>query len=223
MVRAREQLGYQLTWNTAVGSASGYPLNWPMVGLAGLLLAGGTAGTFRILRPPAGLPPPLPGDETLTPSERRLQGLGGWLVLVGIGVLLRPFVYAVSLFQGHQAYFNQAVWAALTTPGTGTYRPLFSLLAPMELALNVLLLVFGVAIALLYLRKSRHFPGLIQLLLVLEILATAFAAWSSFALGPVTEAEKSQVIGEVIRALIVAAIWIPYFRISRRVALTFIH
>jgi hypothetical protein len=92
----------------------------------------------------------------------------------------------------------------------------------MELALNVVLLVFGVAIALLYLRKSRHFPGLIQLLLVLEILATAFAAWSSFALGPVTDEEKSQLIGEVLRAVVVAAIWIPYFRISRRVALTFV-
>ncbi len=219
--RAKDQLGYQLTHNTAIASSGPYPLNWPMVGLAGLMLASGAFAANRALRPAGDFPPPLPAGAALPSGNDKLEGLGGWLILVGFGVLLRPVVYLVSIVQGHQAYFNQGVWSVLTTPGTDTYRPLFSLLAPLELGLNILLFVYSVTLILLFFRRSRRFPGLIQILLMLEIAAMGFSAWSSHALGPVTDAENTQVFGDLFRSMLVALIWVPYFRLSRRVALTF--
>ncbi len=56
---------------------------------------------------------------------------------------------------------------------------------------------------------------------MLEIAAMGFSAWSSHALGPVTDAENTQVFGDLFRSMLVALIWVPYFRLSRRVALTF--
>jgi transglutaminase-like putative cysteine protease len=97
MTRARNRLGYHLTHTPPVATEEGaavpehFRFNWMPVVF--ILLAGGAviyAGR-RVYAWPAMLPPPLPG-----PGENNLVGLGGWLVLVGFGVVVRPLFWRCS-------------------------------------------------------------------------------------------------------------------------------
>ena len=51
-------------------------------------------------------------------AEKNLQGLGGWLVLVGIGVVVAPLRLLFMVFPAFIEMFSNGYWDALTTPGT---------------------------------------------------------------------------------------------------------
>ena len=89
------KLGFDLTWqamNALGGGAIDGSVTVIMV-LSALLLAVGGFGGYRLaIRPPR-------SPAISTNAYPELSGLGGWLVLVAIGLLLRPITAVLSLRQ----------------------------------------------------------------------------------------------------------------------------
>jgi hypothetical protein len=229
---ARRQLGYFLTWTNSAAASADVPgdeptgANVPMVALAivVLLIAVAVAAILATKRAVnLDSPPVLDGTEIpIAPSELapgRLEGLGGWLILVGFGLLVRPVIILVLIVQGWSAYFDAQVWHRLTTPGGEFFLENFALVASLELVINIVLLVYSVLLLVLYFRKSHLFPGCIQVFFLFAITTGVFAIWSAFALNQGTE--DIETYKPLMQALIASAIWIPYFRVSRRVKCTF--
>ena len=46
------------------------------------------------------------------------EGLGGWLIIVGIGVVISPFLMAAQFIPLYTEIFNEGYWEVLTTPGS---------------------------------------------------------------------------------------------------------
>ena len=229
---ALDQLGYQLTYNPAVADSGIFPLNWPMLGLAGLItaLAGG-AGWWLIRRrnpvPPA---PPLLQDAAKADdpyrwsrrSRAEAEGLGGWLVLVGFGLFLRPILQIVGIGQGLRGYFNQAVWDVLTSPGSTAYQTHYALVAPVELTLSLALLYWDLILLILFFRRSHLFPRTIQVYLGFQLVAAALLVWTSSLITTVEPEQATATARALGQSIGAAAIWIPYFQFSRRVKRTFV-
>jgi transglutaminase-like putative cysteine protease len=228
---ARALLGYQLIYNTDIAPAGGpYPLQWPMVLLAATVAIAGTLAGWRLVRRRNPVPPspPLlrPAESSLysygSKSAANLEGLGGWLVLVAIGLVLRPCVLLLTLVSSHRGYFNHAVWLELTTPGGTAYEPYFAGTAAIELALNLGLLIFSGVLLALFFRRSYLFPRAMQVFLGCLLVAACFGVWTAHTLSIIGLEDRKETYQNLIQALVAAAVWIPYFQVSRRVKQTFV-
>ncbi|MEI9864130.1 MAG: hypothetical protein WDN00_06175 [Limisphaerales bacterium] len=57
-------------------------------------------------------------EPPLLTVDPKLQGLGGWLILVGLGLCLGPVIRLVTIGQNGEAYFSLHVWQSVAnTPG----------------------------------------------------------------------------------------------------------
>ena len=55
-------------------------------------------------------------------DNNELKGLGGWLVLVGIGVVISPIRLLVTLVPTYKPIFEGGTWEAITTVGSEAYE-----------------------------------------------------------------------------------------------------
>jgi hypothetical protein len=218
--RYRDALGYTLTHSdgTAVTppEASNYRVNWLLV-LVVLLTLTVTGLVIRATlarnRP---VPPPLPA-----PGDERLVGLGGWLILVAIGVTLTPFrVGFLSVWRSRQ-WLDQTTWEAITLPGTASYRENLGPLLLGEISGNLVLFIGAIWLVLLFYGRRRLFPkvfiAVVSYALAMVLADLLIAEW----LMKVSPENEAKATGELTRCVVQALVWIPYMLKSRRVRLTF--
>lgn len=216
MAKVNARLGTQLTYDTAAAAEPGFVINGWMIALM-CIIAGATiwAGVWLWRRPapvrPATEPPLLPD---------RLEGIGGWLILVAFGVIARPLILIASVQASMSAYFNLTVWRVSTDPASAAYQPAIWFILPVELTLNTLMIVGSIVMVPLFFGRKRAFPAVMIGFLALALATSGFQLWTTHALN--SEAtDIATAVQDLIRALGGAVIWIPYFVVSRRVKQTF--
>lgn len=144
--------------------------------------------------------------------------IGGWLVLPAIGLVITPFVLLHSMYSEMEIY-NPELWVGLLSPSSGYYRPVGVLLIALEIVINCSLLVYTVLCCFMFYQKRSSAPNLISgLYLAFLILITTYSLLISW----YTENSLSNLdIKDILKQLMAAIIWIPYFQLSDRVKETF--
>jgi hypothetical protein len=163
---------------------------------------------------------PQPPPESALAREGP-EGLGGWLILVGLGLLVSPIRLVIFIAQTYVPLVRDGTLQALATPGSESFRPVFAALIVVEALANIFCLGFAIWLIVLFFQKSRRFPlryVTLAALSVAIILADSFAI-SALELGSPWDAEGMQ---ELIRSLIGLCVWGPYMYISTRVENTFV-
>jgi hypothetical protein len=151
-------------------------------------------------------------------------GLGGWLILVGIGVVLLPFLLAFQLSQLYLPFFQDTLlWDAID-PSSGAYVPWFREYLFGSAALNLVL--FGIALTNVFgfFGRKTWFPKLYITMLVFSVLLQVVDAWvAGFIVpdDPTVSFGAPEVMRGIIRSIGQALIWVPYMLISKRVENTF--
>jgi hypothetical protein len=155
-------------------------------------------------------------------EEKSLEGLGGWLILVGLGIVLSPLRIVYFIIQTYSEVFTNGSWEILTTPGNASYNHLWAPLLIGELAINIGLLLTWVFIAYLFFTKKRLFP---KFYIAILLFTLAFILIDSLAMKSVLPDEPvfdEATIMEFVRSLIASLIWVPYMLVSKRVKATFV-
>jgi Protein of unknown function (DUF2569) len=189
--------------------------NWTVL-LVGLLTAG--AAIFAALQLYRASPPGWPrGPEGSVPEPK---GLGGWLILVAIGVSITPLSIVLSLVRTGPTY-AASTWASLTTPGGNAYNALWAPTLLFELVVNVALLVFGSLQLWTFFRRKRLFPALFVVFvcarLAFDLLDTLLAQTIP------AIADRAEVNWDTsLRTLLYGVLWTAYMFRSRRVKNTFV-
>ena len=154
-------------------------------------------------------------------DQRAASGIGGWLILVAIGLCLTPLRIGPEIVQGVRS-LQPGAWRAVTTPGSPAYHPLFGPLIVGELVANLALLLWALVLLYLFFTKRRPFPLAMIAFLIVRVaiqMADIFVARSiplaAGSIGP-------RVYGSLAGNLLVVLVWVPYFLKSRRVAATFV-
>jgi transglutaminase-like putative cysteine protease len=214
----RDSLGYTLTHHDVVPAVVPPPpafrLNWMLTLVALVTLTVTALVAVRVIRHQPAAPPELTPDSNLA-------GLGGWLILVGIGVTLRPLLLIIQGCTAMNASFHQDTWDAMTTPGNAGYQSALGPLIVTEVIGNLILIVGSVLMLILFYGRKHLFPATAIALMSFSVLFLSFDDWASHHLIKIAATAGKAPPPQAAQAIVQAAIWIPYMLISRRVKATF--
>lgn len=166
-----------------------------------------------------------PGQEpgayaTDEPAAADKQGIGGWLILPAIALVVSPLLLLFQIFQLLSAQAT-AEWDALTTPGTPYYVEGLAGFATAEIFMNGLLLVFCLVVGYNFFTRKKRTPVLMVVFLVASVAVLIVdAALTSALLG---EKEAQEAYMTVGRHAVPKTIWMLYFLRSPRVKNTFVN
>jgi hypothetical protein len=155
-------------------------------------------------------------------SDARLQGLRGWLIFVAIGLCIQPLILVKTLADNLGA-FKPETWQALTTPGSRAYHPLWAPLLVAEVAVNVGLLLGSGLLLYLFFTKKRIFPKAVIAFMVANLGVVLGDQAGASAIPQARAQIGPNEYRQIGRAVVAAAIWIPYFLRSKRVHATFVN
>jgi hypothetical protein len=193
-------------------------------GLWSLLLKGKEIGPFTVEELTAKI-----GDGSLHPEDHVRTEHGTWAPAGSFPALARRLAdhgSAKSQLHGDRKRAASGIWGGWLVLPT-----VFLILSPLHIQygiimevgrverlrgdsmLNLGMLLFWILVASAFFRQKRQAPALVILFLLAGILVSPVEAWAVYR--PV---DFSQIL---VRAVI-AAIWIPYFVLSRRVEATFV-
>ncbi|HEV7403473.1 MAG TPA: DUF2569 domain-containing protein [Chthoniobacteraceae bacterium] len=155
-------------------------------------------------------------------DTERYRGLGGWLILVAIGLFVNPIKIGFFIFTTLLPAFSEENWAPLTTPGSESYHPLWAPLLVSELSFNAIIILADLGLLVLFFTRSRKFP---KAMIAFYLANLAFVAADFFLaqlIPQVAAKADAESATELGRMVIGTAIWVPYFFVSKRVKATFI-
>jgi len=152
----------------------------------------------------------------------RYKGLGGWLILVGVGLAATIILQGYAIFEITKLYSNGSISLLVT------YIPGFGSVILFEFLANIGILIFTAYTLFLFFKESRLFPKyFLQYLLGILIYTLADYVWSSFLTFPTEfQAELNQMVSQheaaLVRTVISVLIWGLYIKKSVRVKTTFV-
>ena len=150
------------------------------------------------------------------------KGLGGWLILIGLGVALAPIRLLTTLTTVYKPLFDDGTWQLLTTAGSEDYIPHFGTLLIAEITFNSLMLLASIYLVYLFFTKHYLFPRVFIGLALATLVFIPLDAWCVTRLFPEQPMFDQQTTGELVKTIITAVIWIPYMLVSKRVKATFV-
>jgi hypothetical protein len=149
------------------------------------------------------------------------SGLGGWLILPMLGLMFLPFKLGAMLAVNYYPIFSEGYWEVLTTPGSEAYHALWAPLLIFEIAVNSIFFISAIVLLVFFFQKHHRFPKLIIWFLGLNLAFVGIDFFAADLIPAVASEPDPESTKELIRTIVGAAIWIPYFLKSVRVKNTF--
>jgi hypothetical protein len=165
---------------------------------------------------------PASSSAGATTSGSQLKGLGGWLILIGFGLIIGPIRLINLLNTNYKPYFNTDLLEPITNPSSSSYIPNFIYLFYAEFITILFIILLSLYLLYLFFAKKKTFPKnyiFISLFVILYIPVDAFIASTIM---PNEKVVDGEMVKSFFQTLISGAIWIPYMMKSERVKNTFI-
>ncbi|MCF6138864.1 DUF2569 domain-containing protein [Pseudalkalibacillus berkeleyi] len=158
------------------------------------------------------------------------EGIGGWLILMAVGLMMVPLIRLYSLYQSYWTVYHTPAWSSLTESGNPLYHAWFQPTFWLNIAVDIGFI--GLSVAALWLLFTKHslFPKfMIYYLVGLTVFAIIDGLITNWIFGslPLTaetlDYVKNQSYRQQAGSLLLCLIWIPYLLRSQRVKTTFVN
>ncbi|MDQ1087968.1 hypothetical protein QE390_002514 [Siphonobacter sp. SORGH_AS 1065] len=198
--------GYEFTWYPELGQSD---LGSRAKYYIGLLILLGIALAVRLIR--------LHRSRSLPIDEYRINSpekIGGWLVLPMLSLIISPLLLIITIC----GIVTPEIWAAMDVlPNSGILK----LTILLEQIANVFLLEWTILCLIQFFQRRNTLPHYIIILYGSNLLLCCFDVMITEFLMPATTNGKES-YNDLLRAILIAAVWIPYFLRSTRVKRTFV-
>jgi magnesium-transporting ATPase (P-type) len=151
----------------------------------------------------------------MAPPYPHLEGLSGWLILLGLALIFSPFLVISTIFRANLPFISSMGHRSVQSA-----HPILGVLVFSELIMNTVFIIALVILIILFFRRDHRFPNWTivyyaghAVLIALNHMAFTLA---------IPDSNLAAGRAAVVRAAIGACIWIPYLLLSRRVKVTFI-
>ena len=155
-------------------------------------------------------------------NDNELKGLSGWLILVGIGVVIAPIRLLVTYIPIYTPIFEDGTWEAVTSVDSELYNPLWGPLLIGEIAYNSIMVAASLYLIYLFFSKHYLFPKLYIAIVAVSLVFIPLDAWLVTKALPTEPMFDPETTMELMRVLIGGLIWVPYMLVSKRVKATFV-
>lgn len=91
-------------------------------------------------------------------GEEPLEGIGGWLWLVALGIVASPLRIIFLIFPLYSEIFKDGSWEILTSSGTEAYHPMWAPIILAEMTINAALVLTWIFVGFLFFLKKAVFP-----------------------------------------------------------------
>jgi hypothetical protein len=135
--------------------------------------------------------------------EQKHVGIGGWLTLPALGLLFTPIIEVRIFIQSLAPVFTRHGWIPV-----------------LNLAYALLVLALLIYAAIRFFSKKRNAPVIMIVLMVAPLVIDAVSLLT--ALGYGADPFVIVPVRTLAGSLLGAAIWVPYFCVSKRVKATFV-
>lgn len=152
----------------------------------------------------------------------RVSGLGGWLILVQLGLFATIIIQVLNIFQNIIPIFTTETWNVLTSKSSINYDAFWGPTIIFEAIFNFVFLVFSLYCLVNMYQKKSILP---TLMITFYSSNLFFVIVDYILIKQIHFADEFQYQGisnDIIRAAIACIIWIPYFIKSERVRNTFV-
>lgn len=210
----RSDLSYFLTYNQGLAeSADNSGISWVAMLLTLLTLGFSGYGAYKLY---------VYYDVEPRVKDARAKPIGGWLVIVAIGLVLTPIILLITLVM-EDGFYDAYTWATLWNTEGIQGKPSVILIA-MELVINLVRIVFSTVLIVLFFERRSSVPRLMVILYASTLIFIVLDAIFAYTINGdlFTSEDDYDTAKEIIRSVFRAAIWIPYFLISDRVKKTFV-
>ena len=161
-------------------------------------------------------------SEIRKSEEKSPRNIGGWLILLALGVGFSPLRIIFYLSTTYPPIFNDGTWEALTTETSAAYSPFFRSVLFCELVSNLAMLAATLYLAILFLRKKSNFPKWYAGTAVFSAISVFINAYIWTLIVPDVPMFDAETAKEFARSLVNCLIWTPYLFLSQRSKETFI-
>lgn len=140
--------------------------------------------------------------------------IGGWLILPALGLVFAPIRTALTTFTD-----LLAPWFAGTFAEAIASTPALAFVLAAEVLMNLAVIAFTLYAAVAFFGRKRTAPRLMMILFASSVVVQVLDMGLILAFVPGVDAEPQT----LVRPMIAAVIWIPYFQQSKRVKETFLN
>lgn len=163
-------------------------------------------------------------QEAAGPLRLGVSGLGGWLVLVQIGMYLTIVLLITTFFNDTLPALRSENWELFTSQDSPFYDSMWKPVLYFETAANALMLAFLLYCLVNFYRKKTILPVLMIVFYSANLLVGLIDYGMLSQIDIVQEYDLlgGDTIRDLVRSAITCAIWIPYFLKSERVQNTFV-
>jgi hypothetical protein len=141
------------------------------------------------------------------PQTSNLVGIGGWLILTAIGFILGPIIGIVAI-----------IWELTMVSKVANAG--FGVIYALKIATQTGIFALMIYTATLFFGKKRNAPAVIITFFQVTVVTSAILLVIELAAG--AEVFAIEEVKALFCNLVGAAIWIRYFRVSKRVKATFV-
>jgi hypothetical protein len=153
---------------------------------------------------------PAPSLAPTFSTRSDLEGIGGWLILVAIGLALTPLRSVSGITTTLNVLYGSRYQLTLSA------HPALAGLILFEAITNTVYLAALVTLNFLFYQKKKAFPTGMIVFLSAQVIITVFDHLAALHFG--SDTSPTAVWGNFAAA----AIWIPYYLLSKRVKATFV-
>lgn len=161
--------------------------------------------------------------EAATEKINQPNGLRGWLILVGIGIVFSPIKIGFSIVRTYAQIINDGTWQKFSSIDSPNYIPHFQSLMLGEVIFNLCMMIALIYLIYLFGSKSKKFPKFFIAVSAISIVAIPLDSFLAALVFDDVKVFDMETIKEFIKSLLFFGIWVPYMLISKRVKNTFVH
>jgi Protein of unknown function (DUF2569) len=157
-----------------------------------------------------------PFSDALLDADRHLEGIGGWLIMMAIGLVLAPFVILTNTVSTNVRILTTQRYQQFLEG-----HPALHGMILFEIITNFIFVAVLAGLNYLFFKKKRSFPTFMILYLAFQLVVTIADTVLAYVVLP-SVASSSPSIVRLLRSILPVCLWIPYLLRSRRVKVTFV-